>query len=878
MEIFRVFGSLALMEDGNIEDRLHQVTDSAGGVDKAFGIVSKGIGILGTALVGIGTIVTTVVVGSLTKATKFADEFNDSLQELKASTGTTEEGTKDLGDALKNVYKAGYGDDIRDVAEAMKEVKQQTGLTGKALEDQTKKVITLSKTMDLDYGETVKTVDNLMKNLNLTSDEAFELIVQGWENGLNANGDYLDVLNEYSVQIDKAGLTADEFFSIMKAGHENGVFSLDKLIDAQKEFNVRSIDGSKGTMEAYDELGFSYDEYAAKIAKGGEEGKKAQQEIIQALLDEDDQVKQNQLGVALFGTMWEDLGPKGISSLLGIDEGMDKTKNHMDELIDTNFDSIAEAFTIIGRSIEVNLLLPVGQKIVPVILKAIDKIKKGAAGLKKDLEDKFKPLFDFMDEHLEDIKKAFNGLFEFIMNGNFDQSVEDLKEALSNLFPDMDVDNFILKLADLRETIEGIIEKISEIWDSESVQNYLNILEEAVPKIEELIGKMVDAYLGFMDAIGEFSDTEAFNEMIKSIERLVLLSLPALVGGVQLFLGLGRIFYETLANIVRVFDILSNTFLTVKEAIGNFSISVSETIVGLVDGIIGFFKYLWDKLVGHSIIPDMVKDIIKWIGKLPGKIAMILLNLITNAIIKFNEFKASASKKISEAVNKIKTTFEKIIGKIRNIISKVISAGRTKFNEFKKAVGDKVSETVSKAKEVFEKVIGKIKKVIGTLIKAGKKKMGEFKTAITKKLENIDLYQTGKDIVQGLIKGLGSLLGSVKKKAGEIAKAVEDALKDKLKLKSPSRLMYDIGVNVVKGLNLGLEDSNAISNLKSSSDVMYKQLSPSNGVSNNTNDIRNISKSVNIDKIIIDPRNIKELNDIVELFENLIHENNMIST
>jgi hypothetical protein len=509
--------------------------------------------------------------------------------------------------------------------------------------------------------------------------------------------------------------------------------------------------------------------------------------------------------------MWEDLGPKGISSLLGIDNGMDKTKNHMDELNKTNFDSLDEALKVIGRTLEMEILLPVSKKIVPVLVEGIKNIKDKATDLTDHIQAKFKPLFDFINDNADDVKKALEGLFEFMVNGNFDQSFEKMKEALKNIFPNADIDDFVLKLAGLRETIEIIIEKISDLWDSESMENYMMLLEASLPTIEEMIGNVINAYFDFMDAIGDFAQTPFFDEIIASIERLVLLSLPALVGGVELFIGMGTAFYDTASFIVKAIDWVGNTFLVVKEKIKpvtDFLIHVGKTIL---DGLLYWFKKLYDKLVGNSIVPDLVNDIIKWFSKLPGKIAGLIKDLVSKGIDKFNSLK-------DKAISTIKNMVTKLINKFKDLVSK----GRDKFEDFKKA--------------------------------------------ITKKLKSIDLYDIGADIVQGLIDGLGSLLQSVKNKAAEIAKAVEKALKDKLKLKSPSKVMYDIGVNIVEGLNLGLKDNIGISKIKQASDVIYNNLTPQSTNVSNVN--RTIQDVFNIN-MKIDPSNYKDLDDFIEMIKSV---------
>jgi hypothetical protein len=56
----------------------------------------------------------------------------------------------------------------------------------------------------------------------------------------------------------------------------------------------------------------------ARFAKGGDSAKSATSEVLKALFEMDDKVKQNQAGVDLFGTMWEDLGIDGVKALMKV--------------------------------------------------------------------------------------------------------------------------------------------------------------------------------------------------------------------------------------------------------------------------------------------------------------------------------------------------------------------------------------------------------------------------------------------------------------------------------------------------------------------------------------------------------------------------------
>ena len=69
------------------------------------------------------------------------------------------------------------------------------------------------------------------------------------------------------------------------------------------------------------------------------------------------------------------------------------------------------------------------------------------------------------------------------------------------------------------------------------------------------------------------------------------------------------------------------------------------------------------------------------------------------------------------------------------------------------------------------------------------------------------LHDSGIQAAKGLIKGLHSQMDELKAQAEAMADAINRAFNMRLKLKSPSKVMYDNGVNVVKGLANGIAAS-----------------------------------------------------------------------
>ncbi|MGM0836047.1 MAG: phage tail tape measure protein [Bacillota bacterium] len=70
--------------------------------------------------------------------------------------------------------------------------------------------------------------------------------------------------------------------------------------------------------------------------------------------------------------------------------------------------------------------------------------------------------------------------------------------------------------------------------------------------------------------------------------------------------------------------------------------------------------------------------------------------------------------------------------------------------------------------------------------------------------ENVDLFQIGKDIIQGLIDGFGSMMGGIKKAVNKIAGLIPSGVKNFLGIHSPSRVMMELGNDTGAGFIKGI--------------------------------------------------------------------------
>lgn len=301
-------------------------------------------------------------------AKEMATEYIDATTKMQGQTGATAKEMERYKDVMDDIYSGGYGDNIEGVADALSKVRQQMGdLDDDSLRRMTESALNLEQTFDFDVSESIRTVKQLMNQFGISSEEAFDLIVSGAQNGLNQNDNLLDTLNEYSPKFAEIGLGADDMYNALRSGADQGIFDIDKLGDAVNEFSIRVVDGSDTTKDAFKRLGLDAEEMEKAFASGGDTARDAFKKTMRALRDLEDPLDQNTAGVELFGTMWEDTGGEAILALGDIESGVDDVEGSMKRLDKVNADSLTNKFSTLGRTIQSDVVQPILEDAYPAI-------------------------------------------------------------------------------------------------------------------------------------------------------------------------------------------------------------------------------------------------------------------------------------------------------------------------------------------------------------------------------------------------------------------------------------------------------------------------------------------------------------------------------
>lgn len=232
-----------------------------------------------------------------------------------------------------------------DAEEALEGVRRQWALN-KGYSDEekigmTKYAAAISKAFDgIDFNELIQESYELASSLELDNDEALGLINSLLKVGFPP--DQLDIITEYGSQLSRAGYSAEEIQAIMKSGVDTGSWNIDNLLDGLKEGRIVLSEFGQGideeTAKLFKKIGISskqVQKWGQAVAEGGKSGKDAMVEVAKAISNIDDSTLQNQLGVKVYGTLWEEQGNAIVNTIVRADEEVISLEKNQEGLNDT---------------------------------------------------------------------------------------------------------------------------------------------------------------------------------------------------------------------------------------------------------------------------------------------------------------------------------------------------------------------------------------------------------------------------------------------------------------------------------------------------------------------------------------------------------------
>ena len=546
-----------------VADAKKELEDFGEKASEAFDKVKTGVAVVGGATIaGAGY--------ALNLSTNFDKAFNT----LITRTGASADEMDELNTAMENVYANNFGESIEDVAESMATVKQNTKLSGDELQNATERALLLRDTFEFDVNESTRSAKMLMDQYGMSAEEAYNLIAQGAQNGLDKNGDLLDTINEYGVHFSGLGLSAEDMFNMLTNGAENGTFSVDKLGDAVKEFGIRVKDGSDGTTEAFKTLGLDVDDTAMKFAKGGDGAKEALSKVTTALFNMDDPLKQNQVGVALFGTMWEDLGADGVKALMNLEGEVSTSKNALEDINNTKYDDIGSALQGLGRTLETDVIKPLGDELKPVVEDAIS----------------------YVQENGPEIKEVISGVVEAV--GDFVGFIVDNADVILSTIVGIGAGMLVWNVASVINSVVGAIKAYQLANEGATIaQALFNAVLNANP-----IMLLVTVITAVIVAIVAFIATnEGAREKIKAVWEAIKQAFSVVLSAISGFFSSAWEYIKSVWNNVKpyfsqIWEGIKAVFSAVKTVLGAYYRSAWEVIKLVWSVAVSYFSTIWNNI------------------------------------------------------------------------------------------------------------------------------------------------------------------------------------------------------------------------------------------------------------------------------------------
>jgi len=370
------------------------------------------------------------------------------------------------------------------------------------------------------------------------------------------------------------------------------------------------------------------------------------------------------------------------------------------------FSTVAAVIGSIGAPVAIAVVAIVGiVTALGALLLSSEEVRNGIKEKFQDIWNKIKEVAGWIKEHIEDIKGAFKGLFQGLTTGDFSS----FKEAMKNMVPPEameKINTIVEKIKDFREKVIEIRDKIIEFankvneslgivkqmladtfskFDTTPIIESFNQIKETMGPVIELFKILGDIILGVVAvAIGIIIGL--FNGIGKAIDNVI----AALLNIVGIFTSvMGIIVGIITTNNDMINKSIDNLIDNVIGLFKNLGTAILDIVSGFIEGIIIWFTSLYDTLVGHSIIPDLINDIINWFKGLPGKVIAFVKDLVSKAIAKFTDLKDKIVSKVKELINKVLNQFDTLknqIGSKFEAIKEFIQPVIDKFNDIKKAV------------------------------------------------------------------------------------------------------------------------------------------------------------------------------------------------
>ncbi|MEB9853079.1 phage tail tape measure protein [Bacillus cereus] len=867
-EMFQLFGTIGIKAEGAYKD-LQQFEDrvqkTANGMHDKFQKAGESISHVGNKMKDVGTNMTTGVslplAGIGAAAVKVASDFDTSQRNIQSSLGLTEKGAENLGKIAKETWKDGFGQSIEEVDQSLIKVYQNMkDVPHEELEEATKSAMTLGKTFDSDINEVTRGAGQLMNQFGISSKEAFDLFAAGGQEGLNYSNEMFDNVAEYAPLYKQAGFSANEMFTIMANGTRDGSYNLDYINDLVKEFGIRVQDGSKGVSDAFAEMS----PQTQKVWDNFNKGKGTSADVFNAVLGDlgkmDDKVKANQLGVAVFGTKWEDMGAQAVLGLNNANGALGDVEGTMGKMQKTQQEAFGVRWQKLMRTTMASLeplgqaILDIAEVALPPIIKAVEVAAKAFSSMPKPIQigvvailgmvavlgplvammgfmtsgvGAFVGSLRFLVPILTKVPLLFTGILKvgpklIGMFGGIGKALALLGRSMMTLL----MNPWTIAIL----AIVGLVYLIYKNWD-----DIVKYTKKAVKWIGDVCSKAWNATVKgakkAWNGLGKFfsgfweGTKKVFSSAMSFIGKIFSKAWDGYVKIVKWYFNLLKNIIEFGWNAIKfIFKFALDGLKKIVDGTWKF---IKNSVQKAVNTWKKIFTTGWNAIkrifsMALAIIKQYVKTEFEKMKNTISSVFNMIKEIVKKAwdaikstfttVLKFlKDFVKSSWESIKDTISSVMNTIKNVIQSAWNFIKfTIINAVRefvgfviTNFNKLYNTITDVVGGIkefiVSNFKTIKKAITGAFTGVVDT-VKDVFSKVGSIVKNVAK-----DAVSWGKDIIAGIGEGMSGMADWLIKKAKGVVSGIPKAVLKFFGIRSPSRLMMEYGGYITEGLGVGME-------------------------------------------------------------------------
>ncbi|WP_242295495.1 phage tail tape measure protein [Bacillus cereus group sp. BfR-BA-01516] len=867
-EMFQLFGTIGIKAEGAYKDLQqfeNRVQQTANGMHDKFQKAGESISHVGNKMKDVGTNMTAGVslplAGIGAAAIKVASDFDTSQRNIQSSLGLTEKGAENLGKIAKETWKDGFGQSIEEVDQSLVKVYQNMKeVPYDELEEATKSAMTLGKTFDSDINEVTRGAGQLMNQFGISSKEAFDLFAAGGQEGLNYSNEMFDNVAEYAPLFKQAGFSANEMFTIMANGTRDGSYNLDYINDLVKEFGIRVQDGSKGVSDAFAEM----DPKTQKIWENFNNGKGTAADVFNAVLADlgkmDDKVKANQLGVAVFGTKWEDMGAEVVLGLNDVNGALGDVDGAMGKMQKTQQEAFGVRWQKLVRTTMASLeplgkaIIDIAEVALPPIIKAVELAAKAFSSIPKPIQigivailgmvavlgpliammgfmtsgvGAFVGSLRFLVPILTKVPLLFTGILKIGpqligMFGAIGKALALLGRSAMTLL----MNPWTIAIL----AVIGLVYLIYKNWDS-----VVKYTKQAVKWIGDVCSKGWDATVkgakSAWNGLSKFfsgfweGTKKVFHASVSFLGKLLEGAWKGITAAIKWHINTWKKIFEVGWNVIKF---LFNAALNAIKSVVKFALEFIKNVISFyIKAYQTIFRVGWNVI---KTIFTTVLNFLKSFVRAAFEFIKSAISTVMNAIKTIISAAWNFIKTVFVTVlNFIKTTVQNAFNFIKNIIINVMNA----IKNFIQAAWNFIKDTIigavrafvnfvvdnfNRLKNTIFSVVGAIKDFIVSSFSAIKKAITGAFTGIVDIVKDVfgkvgsivknvakDAVSWGKDIIAGIGEGMAAMGGWVADKAKGVVSGIPKAVKKFFGIRSPSRLMMEFGGFITEGLGVGME-------------------------------------------------------------------------